>query len=226
MSAPFAFSTDKAPLAESTPPFVFSSDKGISSVRITNDWNAKMDVDVTLIGLDKDGKYSYPDMFPYLLAYMWNEMVKLGTIPAAVRDEFIKVYPDGSYGSIDESMVHSQDIRDGSLQAADEWVLLKLLQIPLKVVRIPVLLSTFAQSGPPPAFGQVEGAIFRMTNEDTGNVIQEYDLTKDFRDARVIHAGDWRRVDPKSRVFEFKPKGEASPSATLKDVLIGFGVPF
>ncbi|MGD9970243.1 MAG: TerD family protein [Sulfuricurvum sp.] len=205
------FSTAK--LSSSTKAFQFSTIKGVSSFRMKLNWEGKSDVDLSVFGLKSDGKID-ENHFGYVLFYFWLEQQKAGVDVSSM----IKINDDKSYETLDGALIHSSDIKNGSIQQDDEWVVFTPAKIASSIEKLAIVASIHNNA----TFGNVENTIFSIEDADSNIVIQEYNLTKDFSTSKIILLGE---LIIKSGLWEFQPIGDSHAEASLDAALRAYGVP-
>ncbi|MDD5119026.1 MAG: TerD family protein [Sulfuricurvum sp.] len=205
------FSTEK--LSSSTKAFQFSTVKGISSFKMTLNWEGTQDVDLSVFGLRSNGKIDEKH-FGYVFFYFWLEQVKAGSDVSSM----IKVNAYKTYETIDGALVHSADIKNGSTQSEDEWVIFTPSKVADSIEKLAIVASIHGNG----SFGSVENTIFSIEDADTNTTIQQYDLSKNFSSSKIILLGE---LIKKMGVWEFQPIGDSHAEASLDSALKAYGVP-
>lgn len=101
--------------------------------------------------------------------------------------------------SVDGSVEHTGDNRDGQGEGDDEVIKINLTQVPAEVERIAVSVTIDQAEQRRQNFGQVGGAFIRIVNEDNGQELTRYDLGEDFSTETAVifgevyrHGGEWK----------------------------------
>ena len=101
--------------------------------------------------------------------------------------------------SVDGSVEHTGDNRDGQGEGDDEVIKINLTQVPAEVERIAVSVTIDQAEQRRQNFGQVGGAFIRIVNEDSGQELTRYDLGEDFSTETAVifgevyrHGGEWK----------------------------------
>lgn len=101
--------------------------------------------------------------------------------------------------SVDGSVEHTGDNRDGQGEGDDEVIKINLTQVPAEVDRIAVSVTIDQAEQRRQNFGQVGGAFIRIVNEDSGQELTRYDLGEDFSTETAVifgevyrHGGEWK----------------------------------
>ena len=101
--------------------------------------------------------------------------------------------------SVDGSVEHAGDNRDGQGEGDDEVIKINLTQVPAEVERIAVSVTIDQAEQRRQNFGQVGGAFIRIVNEDSGQELTRYDLGEDFSTETAVifgevyrHGGEWK----------------------------------
>ncbi|MHA0033442.1 TerD family protein [Deinococcus sp. PESE-13] len=101
--------------------------------------------------------------------------------------------------SVDGSVEHTGDNRDGQGEGDDEVIKINLTQVPAEVERIAVSVTIDQAEQRRQNFGQVGGAFIRIINEDSGQELTRYDLGEDFSTETAVifgevyrHGGEWK----------------------------------
>ena len=101
--------------------------------------------------------------------------------------------------SVDGSVEHTGDNRDGQGEGDDEVIKINLTQVPAEVDRIAVSVTIDQAEQRRQNFGQVGGAFIRIVNEDNGQELTRYDLGEDFSTETAVifgevyrHGGEWK----------------------------------
>ena len=101
--------------------------------------------------------------------------------------------------SLEGSVEHTGDNRDGQGEGDDEVIKINLTQVPAEVDRIAVSVTIDQAEQRRQNFGQVGGAFIRIVNEDNGQELTRYDLGEDFSTETAVifgevyrHGGEWK----------------------------------
>lgn len=205
------FSTEK--LSSTTKPFQFSTLKGVSSFKMTLNWEGLNDVDLSVFGLKSNGKID-ENHFGYVFFYFWLEQVKAGADVSGT----IKINPDKTYETLDGALIHSADIKNGSTQSEDEWIVFTPSKVADSIEKLAIVASIHGSG----SFGSIENTIFSIEDADTNTTIQQYNLTKNFSTSKIILLGE---LIKKAGVWEFQPIGDSHSEASLDSALKAYGVP-
>lgn len=81
--------------------------------------------------------------------------------------------------SVDGSVQHTGDNRDGAGEGDDESLKIDLALVPTEIDRIPFTVTIYEASARGQNFGQVQSAFIRIVNDETNNEIVRYDLSED-----------------------------------------------
>ncbi len=205
------FSTDK--LDATTKPFQFFTAKGVTAFRMKLNWESAYDIDLSVFGLKADGKID-ENLFGYVLFYFWLEQHKAG----ADVSSMIRIHPDKTYETLDGALIHSSDIKNGSAQGDDEWVIVTPAKLAPSIETLAVVASIHGNG----SFGGVKNTVFSIENAQTNETIQHYNLTKEFSTAKIIVLGELHK---REGIWEFQPIGDAHAQANLDAALRAYGVP-
>lgn len=92
--------------------------------------------------------------------------------------------------SIDGSVKHAGDNRDGQGDGDDESVKINLTQVPADIQKIAITVTIDQAEVRRQSFGQVGGAFIRIANEDTGQELTRFDLGEDFSTETAVIFGE------------------------------------
>jgi stress response protein SCP2 len=115
-------------------------------------------------------------------------------------------------------LIHSSDIKNGSVQEEDEWVIVAPAKVAPSIEKLAVVASIHGNG----SFGGVKNTVFSIENAQTNETIQHYNLTKEFSTAKIIVLGE---LIKNNGVWEFQPIGDAHDQASLDAALRAYGVP-
>jgi tellurium resistance protein TerD len=92
--------------------------------------------------------------------------------------------------SIDGSVKHAGDNRDGQGDGDDESVKINLTQVPADIQKIAITVTIDQAEVRRQSFGQVGGAFIRIANEDSGQELTRFDLGEDFSTETAVIFGE------------------------------------
>ncbi|MFB9993181.1 TerD family protein [Deinococcus oregonensis] len=92
--------------------------------------------------------------------------------------------------SIDGSVKHAGDNRDGQGDGDDESVKINLTQVPSDIQKIAITVTIDQADVRHQSFGQVGGAFIRIANEETGQELTRFDLGEDFSTETAVIFGE------------------------------------
>ncbi|THF71522.1 TerD family protein [Deinococcus sp. Arct2-2] len=92
--------------------------------------------------------------------------------------------------SIDGSVQHAGDNRDGQGDGDDESVKINLTQVPADIQKIAITVTIDQADVRHQSFGQVGGAFIRIANEETGQELTRFDLGEDFSTETAVIFGE------------------------------------
>lgn len=101
--------------------------------------------------------------------------------------------------SLDGSVEHTGDNRDGQGDGDDEVIKIDLTRLPAEIEKVAVSVTIDQADVRRQNFGQVGGAFIRIVNEDGGQELTRYDLGEDFSTETAVifgevyrHGGEWK----------------------------------
>jgi tellurium resistance protein TerD len=92
--------------------------------------------------------------------------------------------------SIEGSVKHAGDNRDGQGDGDDESVKINLTLVPADIQKIAITVTIDQADVRHQSFGQVGGAFIRIANEDTGQELTRFDLGEDFSTETAVIFGE------------------------------------
>lgn len=97
--------------------------------------------------------------------------------------------------SPDGAVVHSGDNRTGDKDGDDEVITVDLAKVDPAVLEMPIVVTIHEAEARRQTFGSVNDAYIKVYNDDTGEVIAEYDLDADYSDKTALQFGSLYRRD-------------------------------
>ena len=97
--------------------------------------------------------------------------------------------------SPDGAVVHSGDNRTGDKDGDDEVITVDLAKVETEVVEMPIVVTIHDADVRKQTFGMVTDAYVKVYNDDTGEVIAQYDLDEDYSDKTALQFGSLYRKD-------------------------------
>lgn len=101
--------------------------------------------------------------------------------------------------SLEGSVEHAGDNRDGQGDGDDEVIKIDLKRVPAEVEKVAVSVTIDQADVRRQNFGQVGGAFIRIVNEENGQELTRYDLGEDFSTETAVifgevyrHGGEWK----------------------------------
>ncbi|MFD2608086.1 TerD family protein [Deinococcus taklimakanensis] len=101
--------------------------------------------------------------------------------------------------SLEGSVEHTGDNRDGQGDGDDEVIKIDLKRVPAEVEKVAVSVTIDQADVRRQNFGQVGGAFIRIVNEENGQELTRYDLGEDFSTETAVifgevyrHGGEWK----------------------------------
>ena len=101
--------------------------------------------------------------------------------------------------SLEGSVEHTGDNRDGQGDGDDEVIMIDLKRVPAEVEKVAVSVTIDQADVRRQNFGQVGGAFIRIVNEENGQELTRYDLGEDFSTETAVifgevyrHGGEWK----------------------------------
>lgn len=101
--------------------------------------------------------------------------------------------------SVDGSVEHTGDNRDGQGDGDDEAINIDLSRVPQEIDKVAIAVTIDQADTRRQNFGQVGGAFIRVVNQQSGQEMTRYDLGEDFSiETAVIfgevyrHGGEWK----------------------------------
>lgn len=101
--------------------------------------------------------------------------------------------------SLEGSVEHAGDNRDGQGDGDDEVIKIDLKRVPAEVEKVAVSVTIDQADVRHQNFGQVGGAFIRIVNEENGQELTRYDLGEDFSTETAVifgevyrHGGEWK----------------------------------
>ncbi|UQN09668.1 TerD family protein [Deinococcus sp. QL22] len=92
--------------------------------------------------------------------------------------------------SIEGSVKHAGDNRDGQGDGDDESMKINLTLVPADIQKIAITVTIDQADVRHQSFGQVGGAFIRIANEDTGQELTRFDLGEDFSTETAVIFGE------------------------------------
>ena len=93
------------------------------------------------------------------------------------------------------AVVHSGDNRTGDKDGDDEVITVDLARVDAEVVEMPIVVTIHEAEARKQTFGRVTDAYVKVYNDETGEVIAEYDLDEDYSDKTALQFGSLYRKD-------------------------------
>jgi tellurium resistance protein TerD len=186
----------------------FQIAKGISKVLIGLGWDVKpgkaCDVDAHAFGCiaDANGNPKFYNDASHALTYANKSSLKKNS--------------NGSFQTLDGTMLHSGDDRTGGSSAAgdDEKITIDLDKIPADIVEISAWVTIYEPGNG--TFGMVENSYVRLVNEDSGVELCRYNLKNEFATDHAIQVGSLFRKDGE---WTFQAIGAGLADKGLEDIL-------
>ncbi|MCC2974266.1 TerD family protein [Massilia sp. IC2-476] len=97
--------------------------------------------------------------------------------------------------SPDGAVVHSGDNRTGDRDGDDEVITVDLARVEPEVVEMPIVVTIHEAEARQQTFGRVTDAYVKVYNDETGEVLAEYDLDEDYSDKTALQFGSLYRKD-------------------------------
>ncbi len=97
--------------------------------------------------------------------------------------------------SPDGAVVHSGDNRTGDKDGDDEVVTVDLAKVAADVVELPIVVTIHDGEARRQNFGRVNDAYIKVYNDETGQVLAQYDLNEDYSDKTALQFGSLYRKD-------------------------------
>jgi tellurium resistance protein TerD len=97
--------------------------------------------------------------------------------------------------SPDGAVVHSGDNRTGDKDGDDEVITVDLAKVDPAVLEMPIVVTIHEAEARRQTFGSVNDAYIKVYNDDSGEVIAEYDLDADYSDKTALQFGSLYRRD-------------------------------
>lgn len=134
------------------------------------------------------------------------------------RDEDFVFY--NNLSSLDGSVQHSGDNRNGKGAGEDEAIRINLAAVPASVAKVVVVASIYQAEERRQTFGQVRNAAIRVLDLHSGHELARYDLSEDAALDTAVVFGELYRFGGEWR---FRAIGEGYRSG-LRGIAADFGV--
>ena len=155
----------------------FQIDKGVRRVRIGLGWDAgdNFDLDGSAFGLVKlpSGKPMFYGDGSHAVCYANTELKR----------------PDGTFATVDGSIVHSGDNRTGAGTGDDEVITVDLDKLPADVVEVAVWVTIYKAHERRQSFGLVKNSYIKISDVDANADLAEYKLREEFSDSTSVQVG-------------------------------------
>lgn len=123
--------------------------------------------------------------------------------PKLISESYFVFYNNKS--TPEGAIIHNGDNRTGAGSGDDETMNIDLMKLPAEAADISIIVSIYEPNERGQNFGQVSGAYVKLYNEDTGEVLAQFNLTDDFsRETSLQFASIYRDSNGE---FRFKAIG-------------------
>lgn len=185
----------------------FSLDKGIQRVIIGLGW--------------KEGKASKPvDVDAHAFGCVVNNGVPSfyndGSHAVGYFNTSLKKGANKSFGTHDDSIIHTGDNRTGAGEGDDEQIKVALDKVPSEITEILIFLTIHEAKSRGQHFGIIEDSYVSVRNEDDGAELARYSLRNEFSGAITIQVGSLVRDNG---TWKFTAVGAGTADESLGDVL-------
>lgn len=171
------------------------------------------------VSLQKGGNISLsktdPNLKKVLIGLGWDPRVTDGSQFDLDASAFLmvgdKVRSDADFifynqlKSLDGSVQHTGDNRDGQGDGDDESLKVDLAKVPAEITRIPITVTIDQAEARKQSFGQVSKAFIRVVNDETHTEIARYDLSEDASTETAMVFGELYRSGAE---WKFKAIGQ------------------
>jgi tellurium resistance protein TerD len=154
----------------------FAIAKAISRFRLELGWeeggSKPIDVDAHAFGLIAGNKF-FNDA-SHAVTYA-NPALKKGS--------------GGSFGTHDDSIIHTGDNRTGKGDGADEVILIDTALLPAEITEIGIFITIHEAGARGQDFSQVRDAFIRLIDDGSGNELFNYNLATEFGSVPSVEIG-------------------------------------
>jgi tellurium resistance protein TerD len=185
----------------------FGIDKGIQRVVVGLGWDTSklskpIDVDAHAFGcVNVNGAPSFYNDGSHAVTYA-NKDLKKGV--------------NKSFGTSDDSIIHTGDNKTGAGDGDDEQIKISLDKVPADINDIMLFVTIHEAEVRGQHFGMVDGAYVCVIDEDTKAELCRYNLRNEFDGAITIQVGSLAKENDN---WSFKAVGAGTASDALEDVL-------
>ena len=145
-------------------------------------WDSKHDLDAHALLCHNDGTGAKVSEMERVLSTYNSKKTN--------RDGVLVTNPNGSFATPCGTLTHSGDALSGDLADIDEIITVNGAKAPVGVNEIPIFVTIHKASATGATFGQVTKAGIRI-KDDTGRVLGEYELSKEFAQFSAVQAGSF-----------------------------------
>lgn len=157
------------------------------------DTGKAFDLDVSIFGLVQKGEAGKLKNEDYFVFY--NSETRTNDKQSTFKQDATEFPKKGMPASPCLGIVHSGDNTTGAGEGDDETVFVDLTKIDPEISEISFIVTIHEAEARRQNFGQVDGSVIRLYNDETGAVLAEYKLEDDFSSETALQFGSLYKKD-------------------------------
>ena len=186
----------------------FAINKGIQRIIVGLGWDSSkttkpIDIDAHAFGcVVRNGSPSFFNDASHAVTYA-NGALKKGA--------------NKSFGTADDSMIHTGDNRTGAGDGDDEQIKIALDKLPADIEEILIFITIHEAAARAQHFGLIDNSYVSIRDEDANAELCRYNLRQEFDGTITIQVGSLTKEN--GGMWKFNAVGAGTSSESLEDIL-------